>query len=78
MLTMAGGAELLSMFCRAIRPPKVTLVSEHEASSMCALGAPALAHSASSSASLSAPATVPGFEHALLPVGWTWVKLPPV
>src|SRR5271157_3320121 len=54
MLTIAGGVSLaLRRFCRAMNPPKVVSVSEQDASSMVALGAPALAHSTSMAASAS-------------------------
>src|SRR5580658_3291887 len=77
MLTIGGGLTLLTRFCRAIRPPKVVLVSLHDASSIAALGAAALDHCASSSASISSPFT-PGSAHELLPLGCTCMKLPPV
>src|SRR5271157_3636081 len=84
MLTISGGVGgrddgdvLLSFnrFCRAIRPPKVA-VSLHEASSMAALGAAALAYSASRIASPSSPFT-PGSVQLFVPVGgagWTCVN----
>src|ERR1017187_2909371 len=79
MLTIAGGVLLvLIRFCSAIKPPKVD-VSLHEASTMAALGAAALAYSASRIASVSSP-FVPGLEQ-LEPVGgggWICVKEPPV
>src|ERR1035438_4733728 len=80
MLTSAGGG-LLSFrrFCSAIRPPKVP-VSTHEASTMAALGAAALAYSASMIASLSSP-SAPGSEHLFEPLGgagWICVNEPSV
>jgi hypothetical protein len=57
MLTMAGTEPpLVSIFCSAIKPPKV-VVFAHEASSIAALGAAALAHSTSMAASASSPVT---------------------
>src|ERR1017187_533607 len=68
MLTSAGGVPLpFRRFCSAIRPPKVS-VSVHEASTMAALGAAALAYSASTFASLSSPFT-PGSEQLFEPLG---------
>src|ERR1019366_4219691 len=68
MLTSAGGVPLpFRRFCSAIRPPKVSVLV-HEASTMAALGAAALAYSASTIASLSSPFT-PGSEHLLEPLG---------
>ena len=56
MLTIAGGVPLaLRRFCRAMKPPKLVSVSEQDASSIAALGAPALAHSTSMAASTSSP-----------------------
>src|ERR1017187_644500 len=71
MLTSAGGVPLpFRRFCSAIRPPKVS-VSVHEASTMAALGAAALAYSASTIASLSSlpPPFPPGAERLLEPLG---------
>src|SRR6202453_2112171 len=80
MLTMAGGELLsLSRFSSATWPPKEA-ESAHEASTMAALGAAALAYSASMIASVSSP-LVPGLVQLLLPVGgagWICVKEPPV
>ncbi len=76
MLTILGGFELLIRFCSAIKPPNVVRVSAQEASSIAALGAAALAHSASRMASKSSPTTSPGLLQ--LEPGWTWLKLAPV
>ncbi|MGO9511328.1 MAG: hypothetical protein ACLPXZ_29835 [Mycobacterium sp.] len=71
-----------------MKTPEIVALSEHEASSMAALGAAALAHSASTIASLSAAATTPGSVQLQLPpsqvvevslapgCGWTCVKKP--
>src|ERR1700691_268423 len=68
MLTIAGGVALsLSRFCSAISPPKdETLL--HDANSIAALGAAALAYSASRIASTSSP-LVPGLMQLFVPVG---------
>src|ERR1035438_2782089 len=80
MLTSAGGVPLpFRRFCSAIRPPKVS-VSVHEASTMAALGAAALAYSASTIASLSSPFT-PGSAQLFVPLGgagWVCVRVAPV
>src|SRR5208282_1274620 len=83
MLMIAGG-ELVSFkrFCMAIKPPNVAPVSPplHEASSMAALGAAALAYSASMIASFSSPFT-PGSVQLLGPLGgagWICVNEPSV
>ena len=80
MLTTAGGAVLsFNRFCSAIKPPKVA-VSLHEASTIAALGAAALAYSASRIASVSSP-FVPGLAQLLVPLGgagWICVNEPPV
>src|SRR5580698_7351058 len=69
MLTTAGGVALsFSKFCSAISPPNVE-VSVHDASSIAALGAAALAYSASKIASPSFPTRTPGFPQLLVPVG---------
>lgn len=80
MLIMDGGAELaLIRFWRAMRPPKVVVVSAHAAISMEALGADALAHSASRMASASLGEITPGAPQ-LLPGcvggagGWSCAK----
>src|SRR5271170_7770632 len=83
MLTTAGGVLLsFSRFCSAMKPPKLTFVSEQEISSMVALGAPALAYSASSVASSSAsPPTAPGSLQLFGPVkekGCTCCSVPEV
>jgi hypothetical protein len=58
MLTIAGGVpDSLIRFCSAIKPPKLVLVSAHDASSIAALGAAALAHSTSIAASPSSALT---------------------
>ncbi len=68
MLTRAGGALLpLSRFSSAIRPPKVVEFS-HEATTIAALGAAALANSASTIASLSLPGKAPGSMQLFVPV----------
>src|ERR1035441_5343249 len=83
MLTTAGGVPLsFKRFCRAINPPKVAPVCPplHEANSMDALGAAALAYSASRIASPSSPFT-PGSVQLFVPLpgaGWTCVNEPPV
>src|SRR5215469_15829684 len=60
MLTIAGGVpDSLSRFCSAINPPKFVLVFAHDASSIAASGAAALAHSTSIAASASS-ALMPG------------------
>src|SRR5208282_1151938 len=78
MLMTAGGVLLAARrFCMAIKPPKVN-VSVHEASSMAALGAAALAYSASMIASPSSPFT-PGSVQLLGPTGgagWICVNEP--
>ena len=69
------------MFCMAINPPKVTRVLPQAATTMAALGAAALAHSASRIASPSSPATIPGAEQLLSPLagaGCTVVSEPAV
>src|SRR5450631_4314294 len=77
---IAGGAVLsFKRFCMAMRPPKVDVLA-HEASSMVALGAAALAYSASRIASPSSPFT-PGSVQLLVPLGgagWTCVNEPAV
>src|SRR5271157_6081056 len=81
MLTRAGGAPLsFNRFCSAIKPPKVDDVSLHEASTMAALGAAALAYSASRVASTSSP-FAPGLAQLLVPLGgagWICENEPPV
>src|SRR5262249_45873064 len=80
MLMMASGPALaLIKFWIAMRPPKVVLVSLHEAISIAALGAEALAHSASRIASASLGAITPGAAQLLEGCadgagGWTWVN----
>jgi hypothetical protein len=82
MLTIAGGvSDSLIRFCNAMNPPKL-LVSAHEASSIAALGAAALAHSTSMAASPSSLLT-PGSVQVPAPpmpkvpgTGWTCVKEP--
>ena len=74
MLTRAGGALPFNRFCSAIKPPKVVFVFAHEASSMVALGAAALAHSASRVASASSPFT-PGSVQLLVPLGGAGLNL---
>src|SRR5271165_3069061 len=80
MLTIAGGVPLsFNRFCSAIKPPKV-VVSAHDARTMAALGAAALAYSASRIASVSSP-LVPGLVQLLGPLGgagWVCVNVPPV
>src|ERR1035441_2371005 len=80
MLTNAGGALLaFRMFCSAVNPPKVDVFA-HEANSMAALGAAALAYSASRVASASSPFTF-GSIQLLGPfagAGCTCVSDPPV
>src|ERR1700693_1876797 len=81
MLTIEGGVLELTMFCIAINPPKVIRVLPQAATTMAALGAAALAHSASRIASPSSPATIPGAEQLLSPlagVGCTVVRDPPL
>src|SRR5437660_1530873 len=69
MLMIAGGWALaLIIFCNAIRPPKVMVVSAHEAITIEALGAAALAHSPSRIASASLGATIPGLRQLLFMV----------
>src|SRR5262245_31463669 len=68
MLTMEGGALLLIRFCKAMRPPKVVLVSAQAAICMDALGAAALAHSASRIASASFGAKTPGGLQLFMPL----------
>src|SRR5271163_4027634 len=77
MLTIAGGVlDSLSRLASAINPPKFVLVSLHDASSIAALGAAALAHSTSIAASPSSP-LVPGLVQVPpVPVGCTCVKVP--
>ncbi len=78
MLMTAGGVVLsFKRFNMAIKPPKV-VVSLHDASSMVALGAAALAYSASRIASPSSPFTS-GSLQLLVPLGgagWTCVNVP--
>src|ERR1700733_9417511 len=78
MLTIAGGVPLaLRIFCKAMKPPKLVVVSEQDATSMAAFGAPALAHSASrvsSPLALLAPGSAQLFVGVL--VGWTCVREP--
>src|SRR5208282_1164892 len=67
MLMIAGGVPLsFNRFCSAIKPPKVAVLL-HEASTMAALGAAALAYSASTVDSTSAVFT-PGVQ-LLVPLG---------
>src|ERR1700735_4084883 len=69
MLMIAGGVLLsLIRFWIAISPPNVVLVSSHDATSIVALGAAALAYSASKIASPSSP-LVPGFVQLFVPEG---------
>src|SRR5579862_3562482 len=69
MLTKAGGGVLASIkFCKAIKPPKVVVVSAHETIRIAALGAAALAHSASRIASASFGATTPGLAQLFGPL----------
>src|ERR1700691_6255212 len=69
MLTTEGGVALsLSKFCSAMKPPKLVSVSEHDASSITALGAAALAYSASRMASTSSP-FAPGLLQLVVPTG---------
>src|SRR5271168_4541079 len=79
---IAGGVPLaFNRFCMAIRPPKVDVLL-HEASSMAALGAAALAYSASRIASPSSPSGfTPGSVQLFGPLGgagWICVNEPPV
>src|SRR5271155_372323 len=78
MLIIAGGVALaLRIFCRAMKPPKLVVVSEQDAISMAAFGAPALAHSTSrvsSPEALAAPGSVQLFVGVL--GGWTCVSEP--
>src|ERR1700689_793314 len=78
MLTIAGGVVVaLRIFCNAMKPPKLVVVSEHEATSMAAFGAPALDHSASrvsSPLALLGPGSVQLFVGVL--GGWTCVREP--
>ena len=70
MLTIAGGVpDSLSRFCSAMNPPKLVLVSAHDASSIAALGAAALAHSTSIAASPSSPLTPGLVQVPPVPVG---------
>ncbi len=82
MLTRAGGGVLASIkFCKAIKPPKVVVVSAHDAIRIVALGAAALAHSASRIASASFDGMTPGLAQLLGPLkgaGWTVEKDPEV
>src|SRR5579862_5239140 len=76
MLTMDGGLVLSRRFCMAIRPPNVALVLPQDATTMAALGAAALAHSASAIASPSSLFT-PGARQFVTPLdgsGWTVVS----
>src|SRR5208282_2347426 len=77
MLTIAGGVpDSLIRFCRAMKPPKL-LVSAHEASSIAALGAAALAHSTSMVASPSSGVTPGSVQVPPVPgAGWTCVREP--
>jgi hypothetical protein len=70
MLTIAGGVpDSLSRFCNAMNPPKFVLVSAHDASSIAALGAAALAHSTSIAASPSSALTPGSVQVPPVPVG---------
>src|ERR1700683_1765731 len=73
MLTIACGLFPEIKFCSAINPPNVD-VSVHDANSIAALGAAALAYSASRIASPSLPTSTPGLLQ-LLP-GCTCVNDP--
>src|SRR5215470_3715686 len=68
MLTMEGGTLLLIRFCKAMRPPKVVLVSAQAAIWIDAPGAAALAHSASRIASASFGAKTPGGLQLFVPL----------
>src|SRR6516162_9666476 len=78
MLRRAGGeAGAFSRFSRAIKPPKVVVVSAQAAITTAALGAAALAHSASRIASASLGAMTPGAPQLFAPpggAGWREVK----
>jgi len=67
MLTMEGGALVLTMLLSAINPPKVARVLAQAATSMAASGAAALAHSASRAASPSSPLATPGSRQLFAP-----------
>src|ERR1035437_1992028 len=56
MIPGGGGGEV-SMFCMAIKPPKLVFVSAQVATTIAAPGADALAHSMSTAASPSSPFT---------------------
>src|SRR5882724_2260022 len=76
-----GGFAEFTTFAMAMNPPKVVRVLPHAATTMAALGAAALAHSASRIASLSSPATTPGARQLFDPLagaGCTVVSDPPV
>src|ERR1700735_2237586 len=69
MLMIAGGVVLsLIRFWTAISPPNVVRLSSHDATSIVALGAAALAYSAPRIASPSSP-FVPGFVQLFEPEG---------
>ena len=77
---MAGGVPEFTIFCMAIKPPKVVLVSAQAATWMAAAGAAALAHSASRVVSTSSLVTL-GSTQLLAPVegaGCTVVSDPEV
>src|SRR5271169_1763258 len=83
MLMIAGGVPLsFNKFTKAINAPNVASVfpSLHEARTIAALGAAALAYSASRIASKSSPFAL-GLEQLFVPLGgagWTCVNEPPV
>src|SRR5262249_61446702 len=68
MLTMEGATLPLIRFCKAMRPPKVVLVSAQAAIWIDAPGAAALAHSASRIASASFGAKTPGGLQLFVPL----------
>jgi len=74
MLIIGGGAGILIKFCTAIKPPNVVVLRQ-EASTIFALGAAALDHSASRMASSSAPFVPGGTQLLIAPEdGWICVK----
>src|SRR6516162_3615920 len=79
LMIPGGGATLLSRFCMAIKPPKLVLVSAHDATTMAAFGAAALDHSTSTSASPSSGLTPGSIQVAPCGeffdgCGWIWAR----
>src|SRR5262249_34537177 len=75
MLMMAGGLAALTILRMASITPKLVAVSAHEATTIAALGAAALAHSASRVTSALNSGTTPGSRQLFPPGIWGWIVL---